>query len=202
MASNVEVAEPLWSLWELFGGTRGDMLTLLAGARPTGLEQQLVLVTFGPGGYWPHVVGLWRIEGAANLERALSLGAADGVDEARFTWGKSKLLRRVAGAFVPGRVAYLLEFVRMSGHLGADSIKGADLVFAELFASHQGVAMWGASSLAELIAREKCGWGGPIAGLEERRGLWLVVPPDQTSDIRLWQSDPVNSHVDAGKSRD
>jgi hypothetical protein len=179
-----------WTCWELFGGARPDLLHSLRRARPKGAERGLELVSFGPGGLWPHVVGLWPLP-AGGLDQVLAAGDGDGSDETGFRWARSKLLRAVSGSFVAERVTYLIEYVRFSDYAVVRNIEGPDLVFAEAFAPNQAVLLWGADSHDECVARERAEWGSAHLRTEDRLAWWAVSAGDgDLGYLPVWSADP------------
>jgi hypothetical protein len=179
-----------WTCWELFGGARPELLRLLRQARPKGVEPGLELVSFGPGGLWPHVIGFWPLP-AGRLDRVLSAGDGDGSDETGFRWARSKLLRAVSGDFDADRTAYLIEYVRFADQAAVENLDGPDLVFVEAFAPSQVVLLWGADSHDECVARERAGWGSAHLHPEDRLAWWAVTAGgDDSGYLAAWFADP------------
>ena len=177
-----------WVVWELMGSTdgrtRGAMTALLgttaASAAYQGWDLTLKLSSVGSDGHWPHVMGLWRVPDDATLGATLAHGWDDGVDEDGFTWGKSKLYRKLHGDLRAGDTAYLFEYLVADTPSALAALKTPDLVFAETLAPWQGVAVWSATDLFKLTEREWQGIGAVGApGIREATGWWAVLTPDR-----------------------
>lgn len=175
--------QEIWCLWETMGDSagmsRGRMRDAMVAARPPGWELVAALATVGSSGWWPHSMGLWRLDAAA-LTEALSRGWDDGLDETSFRWGASRLLERTRGALDASHEALLLESFRAETAAAVDALVAPDLVLRELLAPWQGVAVWGARDLFALAERQRAGIGvAGVPGMLDVEASWAIVTPER-----------------------
>jgi hypothetical protein len=177
-------------MWEFFGGARPDLIKLMREVGPASLDASLRLVSFGPGGLWPHVLALWAVA-PGDIDDVLAAGDGEGGDEKGFRWARSRLLRTVKGDLTKRRVAYLVEILRFADSALIQDIDGPDIVLAEAFAPNQAVLLWGAETHEDCVAREKAGWGSARLQTEDRLAWWAVsVAGEGPAYLPTWSADP------------
>jgi hypothetical protein len=174
----------LWSIWEMVGATngatRGSMKQAIESLPRRGWELSLSVSIIGNDGHWPGVMAFWRIPGERALNDWLEAGPDDSLDERGLTSGKAKLCRRVLGNLDPEHRMFLIEYVVAQDGETLASLKGPHAVFAELLAPWQGIAVWGARDVYEMVKRERAGIGvsGQL-GIEQSTGWFAIVPVER-----------------------
>jgi hypothetical protein len=185
MASTKKKASPqreeTWSFWELMGATtgptRGELAHRIDSMGRNGWELALSLASIGSDGHWPHSMAVFRLPSARALQARLEAGFADGMDERSIPWAKTKLARRLKGELAPKHGACLFEYLRCESREVLESYGDPDLVFAEVFAPWQGIAIWTANDLQALAKREYKGIGSVgKPGIVQATGWWAAVP--------------------------
>lgn len=180
----------LVSVWELWGGRRSEMVDLVESSNPVGMERSLLLVSLGITGPWPHVLAFWSVADDRSLAVALDGSDHDGVDETRVVSVATRLMECASDRVELTSRAYLVERVRMRSDLEVQQ-RAADAVFVDVFARHQALLLWGASSFEECIERERAGWGTSGRIASERLAWWAMPPPRDRSTVpTVWAADP------------
>ena len=170
------MASTWWSVWELHGPTRGELIQLVRKQSPPGAALDLVLATVGSSGFWPHVVAFWRSDDAFApwLEAPLD----DGLDEQQVWLCEARLYRTVRGEPPADCGAFLVERFTARDRSALETL-APELLLAEALAPWQGMAVWGARDLDALAARESDGIGARRADVESHTGWWALVPPER-----------------------
>jgi len=171
----------IYSFWELMGATtgptRGELAHRITAMGRNGWDLAINLSSIGSDGHWPHSMAVFRFANAGALEKQLKVGFADGMDERDLKWAKMKLATKLRGDLDTKHRSWLFEYVRFGSAEALAAHQGPDLLFAELYAPWQGIAMWGADSLRALMQRELKGIGSVgKPGVLQATGWWTTIP--------------------------
>lgn len=173
--------EETWSFWDLKGSTtgptRGEITQRINLMGKNGWDLALNLVAVGSDGHWPAGMALFQIRDGAALAARLNTGFADGMDECDFAYAETRLMRRLKGTISSRHQTYLLECLQCESAEVLAGYTQPDLVFCDVFAPWQGIALWGSETFKALVQREFDGIGSMgVDGIRQIEGAWFCVP--------------------------